>query len=218
MEEEAEELSRLISTSLGTSDVPLITEGAKARSLGIGYDPDRLETFEVLRIAMENTPFVRQTARPNMEYLPFFEAYFSNYIEGTEFEIGEAYDIVFEGAIPEERPGDAHDILGTFQVVSDQTEMARSAANPDEFLEILKYRHSIIMAGRKDARPGEFKIESNRWGETIFVEPELVIGTLVRGFEYLQTLQDPVARAVFSCSLLSRFILLPMGMGAWLES
>ncbi len=197
MEEEAKELSHLISTLLGTSDVPLVTDGAKARSLGVGYDPDRLETFEVLRAALENTPFVRRIVRPNQDYLPFFEAYFSNYIEGTEFEIGEAYDIIFEGAIPEERPDDAHDILGTFQIVSDQAEMARTAATPDQFLEILKYRHSIIMAGRRDVRPGEFKIKSNRWGETVFVEPELVVGTLIRGFEYLQTLRDPIARAIF---------------------
>ena len=49
----------------------------------------------------------------------FFEAYFSNFIEGTEFEIDEAEEIVFGGVIPEERPADAHDVLGTFGVVTD---------------------------------------------------------------------------------------------------
>jgi len=171
--------------------------------LGIGYDPERLELFETLRIAVGQTPFARIPARKNAEYLPFFEAYFSNHIEGTEFEIDEAYDIVFEGAIPEERPDDAHDILGTFRVVSDQAEMARVAKSSEEFLKLLKYRHSIIMDGRKDVRPGEFKIKSNRWGETIFVEPELVEGTLARGFEYLQTLEDPMARAVFVMFLIA---------------
>jgi len=203
MEEQAHELSQLISTLLGTHKAPLITEGAKARSLGIGYDPERLELFETLRIAVGQTPFARIPARKNAEYLPFFEAYFSNHIEGTEFEIDEAYDIVFEGAIPEERPDDAHDILGTFRVVADQAEMARVAKSSEEFLKLLKYRHSIIMDGRKDVRPGEFKIKSNRWGETIFVEPELVAGTLARGFEYLQTLEDPMARAVFVMFLIA---------------
>ncbi len=197
MEEEAEELSKLISTLLGTSDAPLVTPGARARSTGIGYDPERLELFETLRVALEETSFARRPARKNSEYLPFFEAYFSNYIEGTEFEVGEAYDIVFEGAIPEERPDDAHDILSSFRLVSNQTEMARTARSPAEFVELLQYRHSLIMEGRSEMRPGEFKSKSNRWGETIFVEPELVLGTLFRGFETLQTLEDPVARAAF---------------------
>ena len=136
METEAEELSKLISTLLGTSDAPLVTEGAKARSQGLGYDPDRLELFETLRAALAHESFPHRPARKNSEYVPFFEAYFSNYIEGTEFEIGEAYDIIFEGVIPEERPEDAHDILGTFRLVSDQAEMARMAKTPGEFLEV----------------------------------------------------------------------------------
>src|SRR3546814_11695923 len=51
--------------------------------------------------------------------LAFFEAYFSNFIEGTEFTVDEAAEIVFEGVIPAERPADAHDVVGTFRVVSD---------------------------------------------------------------------------------------------------
>lgn len=49
--------------------------------------------------------------------------HFSNYIEGTEFEVEEAAEIVFKGRIPRERPADAHDILGVWRVVSDQSEM-----------------------------------------------------------------------------------------------
>src|SRR3546814_9762249 len=40
--------------------------------------------------------------------LAFFEAYFSNFIEGTEFSVGEAREIVFEGAIPAERRSEEH--------------------------------------------------------------------------------------------------------------
>lgn len=203
MEKEAEELSKLISTLLGTGNAPLVTEGAKARSHGVGYDPDRLELFEIFRSALAQTPFTRRPARKDSEFLPFFEAYFSNYIEGTEFEIGDAYDIVYEGAIPEERPEDAHDILGTFRLVSDKVEMARTATSPGEFLELLRYRHAVIMEGRKEVRPGEFKAKSNRWGETVFVEPELVAGTLMRGFELLQTLEDPLAKAAFAMFLVA---------------
>ena len=55
--------------------------------------------------------------------LAFFEAYFSNFIEGTEFAVDEAADIAFRGAVPNERPADAHDVLGTWRIVSDTREM-----------------------------------------------------------------------------------------------
>src|SRR5260370_7144152 len=48
----------------------------------------------------------------------FFDAYFSNYIEGTEFEVDEAVGIVFEHRIPAQRPKDAHDILCTYRLLS----------------------------------------------------------------------------------------------------
>jgi hypothetical protein len=40
----------------------------------------------------------------------FVETYFSNYIEGTEFEIKEAHDIVVKGRPMKYREDDSHDI------------------------------------------------------------------------------------------------------------
>ena len=45
--------------------------------------------------------------------LPFFEAYFSNFIEATEFAVEEARQIVFDNVIPPTRAEDAHDVTGT---------------------------------------------------------------------------------------------------------
>ena len=45
--------------------------------------------------APQNRP-VREPRDPRYTYLPFFEAYFSNYIEGTEFELEEAIAVVYE--------------------------------------------------------------------------------------------------------------------------
>ena len=52
------------------------------------------------------------------EDFAFFEAYFSNYMEGTAFEVEEAESIIFEGKIIENRDEDSHDILGTFQAAT----------------------------------------------------------------------------------------------------
>ena len=42
----------------------------------------------------------------------FFDAYFSNFIEGTEFEVEEALQIIGSGIVPADRPADGRDILG----------------------------------------------------------------------------------------------------------
>ncbi len=154
------------------------------------------EEVERARIATERDGEGRAT-------LAFFEAYFSNFIEGTEFEVEEAADIVFRNVIPRDRPEDAHDVLGTWQIVSDPVEMARTPRDYETLLALLRDRHALLMAARPDKRPGKFKIEGNRAGQTVFVAPEQVEGTLARGFEYYRSLNSPFARAVFMMFLVS---------------
>ena len=50
---------------------------------------------------------------------PFFEAYFSNFIEGTEVGVDEARRIAIDGEVPLVRPTDAHDVVATYRLVSD---------------------------------------------------------------------------------------------------
>ena len=203
MTDQAGKLSSIIGGMMGTADEPLASQVGISRSKGLGYDADRLELFEHLRAHLASHHFTARKARSGHSYLSFFESYFSNFIEGTEFEVGEAYEIIYDGIIPEERPNDAHDILGTYQIVSNSGEMERVAKDALEFLDILRYRHSVILSARKDMNPGVFKSKVNRAGESRFVEPDLVQGTLLRGFELLPTLLDPMARAIYMMFLVS---------------
>lgn len=57
----------------------------------------------------------------------FFESYFSNYIEGAEFELEEARRIVETGVVVPTRDADSHDILGTYAIASNRREMSRRA-------------------------------------------------------------------------------------------
>ncbi len=87
---------------------------------GVPYDPQCLELFQQLFTELEATaPVTRSARRTDGPALPFFEAYFSSFIEGTEFAMDEAAEIIFQGRIPAARPEDAHDVLGTWKVVSD---------------------------------------------------------------------------------------------------
>ncbi len=133
-EKELEALDRLIGALLGTREARLKTERALARGSGRPYDPDRITLFEKLHTELRATsPVLRTAPERGVEgraTLAFFEAYFSNFIEGTEFEVSQAADIVFNNAIPADRPEDAHDVLGTWQIVSDPVEMARTPRDP----------------------------------------------------------------------------------------
>jgi hypothetical protein len=207
MPEEFRALDELIGTFLGTREATLETSVAQARKKGKPYDPDRLALLQTLFAELRaRAPVTRpagsmvDAARTN---LAFFEAYFSNYIEGTEFAIEEAMDIVFNGVIPRERPEDAHDILGTFRIVSDKNQMARRPRDFAGFTSLLKERHAACMEMRQDKMPGQFKSKENRAGSTFFVAPELVLGTLERGFEIYRGLEVALHRAIFMMFLVS---------------
>ena len=207
LEREAAHLDTLIGTLLGTRRSRLDSPVAIARSLGRPYDPDRMELFHRLHQALRNRPPAFRPAPPRnaggRSTLAFFEAYFSNFVEGTEFLVDEAIRIVFEGRIPRHRPADAHDVAGTWRIVSDTREMGRTPADFRELVHLLRERHRTIMAGRPEILPGEFKAEENRAGLTVFVAPDLVPGTLNEGFALYRSLESPFERAVYMMFLVS---------------
>ncbi len=204
MQEEFLRLDAMIGTLLGTRDTPLASPVAAARAAGLPYDPHRLDLFQRLMAELASTPPVTRPARStDGPALAFFEAYFSNFIEGTEFAVDEAVDLVFGGRIPAARPEDAHDVLGTWKVVSDDAEMSRLPKSSAELISLLQSRHAHIMGGRPDKGPGRFKTAANRVGSTMFVAPELVKGTLAKGFEMYRSLTAPLHRATFMMFLIS---------------
>jgi Fic family protein len=94
-------------------------------------------------------------------------------------------------------------VLGTWKVVSDKREMSRLPRSIEELTAILNSRHAQIMEGRPELGPGRFKTEANRAGSTFFVAPELVPGTLAKGFEIYRGLTAPLHRAIFMMFLIS---------------
>jgi hypothetical protein len=197
-------LDAVIGALLGSRDARLSSPSAVARAAGLPYDPQRLDLFQRLHAALAGmAPAVRLQRSTDGPALPFFEAYFSNFIEGTEFAVDEAADIVFKGHIPRARPADAHDVLGTWKVVSDQREMSRLPRSIEELTAILNSRHAQVMEGRPEVGPGRFKTEANRAGSTFFVAPDLVPGTLAKGFEIYRGLTAPLDRAIFMMFLIS---------------
>lgn len=203
-EEEMTALDDLIGAILGTRDVNLATSTARAAHAGLGFDPRRLELFESLHAALlREGPENRGDQPGSFPALSFIEAYFSNWIEGTEFELREAEQIVFERAVPEGRVEDAHDVLGTFDLINDPVKRRQLPEDADDFLDLLRSHHAVMLERRPAANPGSFKTRVNRAGGTTFVHPELVAGTLVEGYRFYAALPPGLSQAIFMMFLVS---------------
>jgi hypothetical protein len=207
LEDQARALHAMIGALLGTREATLETPMGKARQAGLPYDPQRLELFQALHRALRDWPPATKTARlhtgQQRATFAFYESYFSNFIEGTEFEAEEAAEIIFQNVMPAARPADAHDILGTYRMAADPIETKRTAGSADELVQQLRACHAVIMGGRPDLNPGHFKSKNNHADATVFVAPDLVAGTLKQGYAALQSLEAPFQRAVFMMFLVA---------------
>jgi len=183
----------------GTHAETLVSAVGRARARREPYDPDRLALFTRLATRLATECFAPLPERPQVERRlhAFWEAYFSNYIEGTVFTIQEAREIVFDHKLPPARPKDAHDILSTFHLATDGYNCREIPSDANDFLRLLEVRHARLMHDRLDVGPGRFKETANRVGTREFVAPELVRGTLRQAFEIGRHLEQPVARGAF---------------------
>ena len=201
--DEFSKLNAIISALLKTHHADILSsETARARAIGKPFDDKRVELFELLYDKLKNRSFPKRIdkniSESSFRMFSFFEAYFSNYIEGTKFVVEDAKKIVDTGIPTPKRVKDSHDILGTFQILSGRYEMSKTPATVEEMIQILQHRHLTMMAGRaEDVNAGVFKTQNNWAGSTEFVDFTLVEGTLRQGFKYYATLTDPLAKSIF---------------------
>lgn len=208
LEPEFKILDKIIGGLVGTKEsTNLQSAVGQARAAGVAFDSFRIELFGKLAAHLYSTllPIHTMHGVTEIEFrnAAFFDAYFSNYIEGTEFEIEEAEDILFHGQLSPKRPKDSHDILGTFEIVSNSKEMNRVPNTAQDLLNLLQHRHVTILSARKDKEPGQFKQKTNRAGNTVFVAPELVKGTLIKSFDIYQSIEPGIKRAIFMMFVIS---------------
>jgi len=208
MDKEFTSINRIISALLTTKPSKILKSYvALSRAAGIPYDKNRIELFESLFTFLHNKVFKSipeiNSSLNAFRNFAFFEAYFSNFIEGTVFEVEEAKEIIDSGIPLPARSEDSHDVLGTYQIVSNKTEMEKPFSDADTFLNILQSWHKTLLFARTNKNPGQFKERNNRAGNTHFVDYKLVRGTLIRGFEYYNALENSFARAAYIMFLVS---------------
>jgi Fic/DOC family len=193
-------LDAIIGTLQGTRTSRLRAPAAVARAAGRPYDDARVALFQNLAAELQCDPLQVPAADPRAEsdLQAFVETYFSNYIEGTEFELEEAHDIVVNGRPMQYREDDSHDILGTYQAILKSKSDSSVPQNFVAFAAQLREWNSRVIESRYAQSPGEFKTQINRAGNTVFVAPELVIGTLGKGYEIIMSAVTPANRAALA--------------------
>lgn len=205
---EFEKLDKLISAILGTRPEQMLADpSARASALGLPYDTARIALFDTLVAELRSRSFTPEPDQTSSgaaaTHQAFLESYFSNFIEGTEFEIGEARDIVMHGKIVEKRPKDSHDIIGVFQQIVHPGWRSQTLSTTPQVLEQLCARHAEMMRARPEIEPGEFKDRMNFAGNTAFVAPERVRGTLVEGAKRLADVAPGMPRALLAMFLVA---------------
>ena len=208
LEKEFEQFNRLISALLNTHHSKiLVSPAAKARALGVPFDSARVQLLEHLFVELQQRTFKsrpdRNTSISSFANFAFFESYFSNYIEGTIFKVAEAKEIIETQKPLPARNQDSHDVLGTYNLVSSRQEMRVVPTSGDHLLEILQYRHKVLLSARLEKQPGLFKDRDNFAGQTTFVEPELVRGTLLKCYDFYRVINSAVGKALFMMFLIS---------------
>ncbi|MGY3610956.1 MULTISPECIES: Fic family protein [unclassified Bradyrhizobium] len=205
--DELKVLDDLIGTFLKTRETKFVHGKVAARHRRDSpFDPECMERLKALALVLNRSPL---PDRPDPHAAPderacasFVEAYFTNFIEGTRFSVDKARRIVFENEEPDGRPADGRDIVQTFKQVSAMVKGMQMASSYVQFEEEIRERNRILLDGRPEKDPGNFKTEPNSAGNTQFVLPDLVVGTLKQAYETLGSLTHPLARGIFVHTML----------------
>lgn len=206
-EKSLEELRSIIGALLGThSKGELLTTAGRAVAQGAPVDTERMARFEILAAHLRREPLPRierEVSGLAKQHFAFVESYFSNYVEGTKFDIEQARDIVMNNKVVPNRPKDSHDILGVFRLaITSPYRDSPPVAGP-EFLDGLEAWHAEMLKMRPEANPGKLKLIVNYAGTTQFVEPAYVRGTLAEGSKLARSVPEGLARAVYYAFLIS---------------
>lgn len=129
----------------------------------------------------------------------FIAAYFSNYIEGTEFVPEDAAGIVYRGEDHGPAP-DQRTLAATYQTylaLFTTTAPPPAGADYPAFESYLLRLHRSLSGGNPALHPGEFKTRPNQAGGTRFVEPAKIAPTLLAGWQLSTKIGSPFHRAVF---------------------
>lgn len=202
---EFQDLNNRIGALQGTRGYKLSGTAAIAYAANEPVDTDRLDLFAVLRDELIKMPPAVDPVVPALDrqLQAFIESYFSNFIEGTEFALDEAHEIVMLGHPLAYREDDSHDVIGTHQAILQSYRTPAFPTTYETFERKLREWNELVIRSRAGKRPGHFKDKANKAGMTQFVDPARVPGTLKKGFEEIMAVPPGPARAAMAMFVVS---------------
>lgn len=180
----------------------LFTEYKKTFDVDV-LDGARVTLFADLLEKLEQLPIPEfaEADTGDMQFcdnMAFIESYFSNYIEGTEFEVGEAYAIIFNPEHHYTRAKDGHDIQKSFSLMKNNIHAPVQFKSASHYIDTLKSWHQTLMSHRSDDMiVGNFKKIKNKAGSTVFVVPQKVEAMLRHSYNLSEQIKDPIRKAYF---------------------
>jgi hypothetical protein len=219
LEKELKVLSKLISAAKDQA-LPSTPNQTSGLSSYLGK-PFHLPTVKLLEelyghLAGNNYPQYPDLnmATVTFQHYAFFESYFSQYLDGNEFDLSEARKIIETSSPLQGRKEDAEDLLHTYQLCSNKKEMATCPKSVEEFIQQLQKRHAFLISSRPNKNPGKFKESNNHSGISELIPWQLIEGTLIKGFDWYALLQDPFAKAIYLFFMLTEINPFIEGNGA----
>lgn len=131
----------------------------------------------------------------------FFEAYWSNQIEGSTLTIGEAQQVAtIEEYQPrtEGKQKDALDLRGTITAASDSRWSNINPTHIDRWRTTLLQRHQLMMAHRPEKLPGQWRDDDVMVGEKTFMPPGYVEPALRTGHTWIMHCNPGLSRAIMT--------------------
>ena len=166
---------------------------AAAKVFGEPYEPTFISSLEALfrdlSLNLNNDIPEKNSSMQAFRNFAFFESYFSAAIENEWIYLDSAKEIIFNHLPVYD--ADYAEFKGLYDLAADWKEMKIIPASPDEFVESLRYRHSLIYRGATDKKPGLFR-ENTPAG---WIDCLKVTGSLKKAFTYNQGLPSAFARA-----------------------
>lgn len=132
----------------------------------------------------------------------FFEAYFTNFIEGTRIPLNEAYQLMDDPRIHPIAHKDEHDVGAMIEMLENRKEWNLAftkSKNHEEWVDALCRAHKLLFTHREvEVKAGCLKDVPNQAGMTEFVAPHLVKGTLYQLFEILKSMKPSFEKAMIA--------------------
>ena len=94
--------------------------------------------------------------------MAYFEAHFSNFIEGPDFQVDEAHRIIETGQLLGGRHAGLPEVLGTYQLCSNVAGVRVVPQAAGDLLAILQRRHAQPMRTRLGKRPVQWQEYANQ--------------------------------------------------------